>query len=102
MGGVISTPEENVLDLGCLRVPDRGWFLPDGRDMELNGAVPDVVLWLEPADEVAKADPQLDKAVELLLQEIEDRKNNPPPRLVTASEARAAASKPDQPEKKTK
>src|SRR5262249_53570164 len=41
VGGVITTVTREVMDLGSLRVPFRGWFLVEtGQDMELNGAVP--------------------------------------------------------------
>ena len=73
-GGVIATPEVTVLDLGTLRLPHRGWFLPDGTDMEMNGAEPDVLIWNEPADAVAGRDPQLDAAIEELKRDVEVEK----------------------------
>ena len=40
-GGVISTGGTTLLDGTSVRIPFRGWYLPDGSDMENNGAVPD-------------------------------------------------------------
>ncbi len=59
-GGVVSTGATPIMDLGLLRLPTRGWFLlNDGEDMELNGAVPDVVVWPQPADFAKGVDMQL-------------------------------------------
>ena len=63
-GGVISTGAAPVMDVGQVRLPFRGWFNPlTGEDMELNGAVPDIVLWPEPADTATGKDRQLEAAV---------------------------------------
>jgi len=77
-GGVISAAKDRILDAGTLRVPFRGWFLPDsGEDMEMNGAVPDVIVWPDPNDLVQGKDPQLQKAVEVLLQDVEQDVEKP-------------------------
>lgn len=73
-GGVIATTDIPLLDLGTLRLPHRGWFLPDGTDMELHGTQPDLIVLNEPADLVAGADRQLDAAIRVLKQEVEDEK----------------------------
>ena len=78
-GAVIATSEIALLDLGTLRLPHRGWFLPDGTDMELHGTQPDEVVWNEPADLVAGVDRQLDAAVRLLKEEVEAEKKRQPP-----------------------
>jgi len=79
-GGVISTGGRRIMDLGYLRMPFRGWFkLDDGRDMELNGAVPDFVLWPEPGEIPAGKDRQLEKAIEVLLEEISNAAAQPEP-----------------------
>jgi len=62
-GGVISTGSHRLIDGTTVRVPFRGWYLPDGTDMENNGAQPHVEVHLGPADEVAGRDPQLEAAV---------------------------------------
>jgi tricorn protease len=71
-GGVISASRDKILDAGTLRVPFRGWFSPnDGTDMEMNGAVPDHIVWPEPGQLVAGEDPQLQKAVEVLVKDVD-------------------------------
>ena len=70
-GAVIATSDIPLLDFGTLRLPHRGWFLPDGTDMELHGTQPDEVVWNEPADLVAGADRQLDAAIRVLKEEVE-------------------------------
>jgi tricorn protease len=79
-GGVISTGSRRIMDLGTIRVPFRGWFtLPDGEDMELNGAVPEHILWPQPGEMPAGKDVQLEKAVEVLQAEVEKAKPMPEP-----------------------
>jgi hypothetical protein len=61
-------------------MPFRGWFvLENGLDMELNGAVPHHVLWPQPGEMPAGKDIQLEKAVEVLLEEIEAAPEPPKP-----------------------
>jgi tricorn protease len=70
-GGVISTGGARVLDFGFIRTPGRGWFLiGDGEDMEQNGAPPHHEVWTEPGDFAEGIDRQLDKAVEVLLDDV--------------------------------
>jgi tricorn protease len=81
-GAVIATSEMPLLDVGTLRLPHRGWFLPDGTDMELHGTQPDVVVWHEPADLIAGVDRQLDAAIRTLKEEVEaEKKKQQPVRL---------------------
>ncbi|WP_372806582.1 S41 family peptidase [Pontiella sp.] len=69
---VISTNTKKVLDVGNMRMPHRGWFrIEDGRDMEMQPCVPDVIVHNAPGDVPAGRDPQLVRAVEELLKEIE-------------------------------
>ena len=71
-GGVISASRDKILDAGTLRIPFRGWFAPEtGADMEMNGAVPDHIVWPEPGQLIAGEDPQLQKAVEVLLKDVD-------------------------------
>ena len=67
-GGVISTGSASLLDGTTIRMPTRGWYLLDGKDMEMNGAVPDILVPQTPQDESANSDRQLRAAVENLLQ----------------------------------
>ncbi|MGI9241373.1 MAG: hypothetical protein ACR2RV_11270, partial [Verrucomicrobiales bacterium] len=70
-------------------MPFRGWFkVDDGEDMELNGAVPDFVIWPRPGEMPAGIDRQLIKAVSVLEQEAEAASAKPRPALRRASERR--------------
>ena len=74
-GGVISTGSRNVVGIGDIRMPFIGWYPFDtGLDMELNGAIPDVTIWPTPGDVPAGKDQQLEKAIEVLQQEVKDAK----------------------------
>lgn len=66
-GGVISTGSFSLIDGTTVRRPFRGWYLPDGTDMENNGAKPDIDVPQTPSDEAAGRDPQLEAAVKELL-----------------------------------
>ncbi|MCB1206483.1 MAG: PD40 domain-containing protein [Verrucomicrobiae bacterium] len=86
-GGVVSTGSASIRDLGTLRIPFRGWYRKrDGADLELNGAVPDATVWPDPSDEAAGRDPQIEKAVELLLSDIKVAAAAGQPALVPASQ----------------
>jgi tricorn protease len=78
-GAVIATSDVALLDLGTMRLPHRGWFLPDGTDMELNGAKPDVLVWNEPQDFVTKRDRQLEVAIQTLKDEVTAAQQARPP-----------------------
>ena len=69
-GGVISTGGTSLLDGTRIRLPFRGWYLPDGTDMENHGAVPDLLVPQTPADESAGMDAQLQSAVTDLLKRL--------------------------------
>ncbi|MEO0652493.1 MAG: S41 family peptidase, partial [Planctomycetota bacterium] len=71
-GGVISTGSAFLIDGTRVRRPFRGWYLPDGTDMEHNGAMPDVDVPQTPADDAAGVDRQLEEAVKALLGELAD------------------------------
>ena len=66
-GGVISTGSFSLIDGTTVRRPFRGWYLPDGTDMESNGTMPDIDVPQTPTDEVAGNDPQLEAAINELL-----------------------------------
>lgn len=69
-GGVISTGSATLIDGSTIRTPFRGWYLPDGTDMENNGARPHPGLDIPqlPDDEAAGVDRQLEAAVRELLE----------------------------------
>jgi tricorn protease len=69
-GGVVSTGVARVNDVGVLRAPFRGWFsIKTGDDMELHGAMPDIVVWPKPGEMPAGIDRQLETAVKVLQEE---------------------------------
>ena len=81
-GGVIGTNDSALLDLGSFRDARFGWFVLDGTDMEHHGAKPDFEVDDEPADVNAGIDRQLDKAIEVLGDEVKAwRAANPPVEL---------------------
>jgi tricorn protease len=83
-GGVISTGAAQVMDMGMIRLPTRGWFVAGtGEDMELNGAVPHHIVWPEPGQ---TKDMQLAKAVEVLQEDVQAWKTRPQAPLKKASE----------------
>ncbi len=85
-GGVISTGGTRIMDIGFLRLPFRGWYLAnDGEDMELNGCMPHHVVWPKPEEWPNGIDRQLEKAVEVLLDDVAAWKAEPRPDLIRAS-----------------
>lgn len=70
-GAVISTGSYGLIDGTTVRRPFRGWYLPDGTDMENNGAVPDVLVEIGPGDEAEGVDPQLEAAVKAVMNDME-------------------------------
>ena len=69
-GGVISTGATALIDGTTVRIPFRGWFLPDGTNQENNGAAPDILVEQTPDDEVKGSDAQLKTAVEDLMKRL--------------------------------
>lgn len=70
-GSVISTGAYRLIDGAMVRMPGRGWYvLPDGVDMELHGAEPDVKVPVTPADDVQGRRPQLDAAIQATLAQL--------------------------------
>jgi tricorn protease len=71
-GAVISTDGTTVMNGALVRLPMRGWYVAgSGVNMELNGAVPDVIVEQPPAEDSSAAeDTQLRRAVEVLLNEL--------------------------------
>jgi tricorn protease len=84
-GGVISTGGATLVDGSTVRMPTRGWYLlGDGRDMELNGAMPDEALWNDPMG----GDRQLEAAVTRLIAEADARAAQPDPKPIPAAAER--------------
>ena len=87
-GGVVSTGSARIMDIGVLRLPFRGWFVKwTGQDMELNGAVPDFLVWPQPNELPNGKDRQLNKAIQVLKQQIRMEEMVPKPELKKASES---------------
>lgn len=85
-GGVISADSVEIMDVGRMRFPYRGWFLlSTGEDMELHGAVPDYIVWPQPGEMCQGKDEQLIRAIEVLKAEVEKWSQRPQPTLRKAS-----------------
>jgi tricorn protease len=86
-GNVISTGGWTTLDGGWVRLPFRGWYTwgdPDNpernnRNQEHGGCVPDHLVPLGPVELLAGQDPQLQKAVQLMLEAAADHAMIPQP-----------------------
>ena len=91
-GGVVSTGAARIMDLGTLRLPTRGWFtVGDGEDMELHGAVPDLIVWPDPSEFARGDDAQLARGVQVLLDDVKAELARPRPKLRKATERRSGA-----------
>jgi tricorn protease len=74
-GCVLSSDKVTIPDAGVLEIPFRGWFeAGTGENLDRRGATPDFPIRLTPADEAGGRDPQLEKAVEVLLKNLTDHK----------------------------
>lgn len=72
-GGVISAVGISIPEVGKLQIPFRGWFHSvTGQDLELNGAVPDVLVPLLPEDQAKGVDVQFQAAISALEEEVGD------------------------------
>jgi tricorn protease len=72
-GGVIGTTDITLSDGSRFRIPRVGWYSLTGTNLEGNGFVPDVLVPETTEDRVAGRDPQLAKAIELVLADIAAR-----------------------------
>jgi tricorn protease len=94
-GAVIGTQEWNIMDVGGFRVPHIGFYTAnDGEDMELHGAEPNFTIWPQPTEFSSGKDRQIEKAVEVLLQDVAERQKQPAPKLIKATERPTAYPKP--------
>jgi C-terminal processing protease CtpA/Prc/Tol biopolymer transport system component len=72
-GAVISTGSAGLMDGSRVRMPFRAWYVKaTGENMENGPAVPDVLIDNAPDSKAKGEDPQLKKAVEVLLNQIEN------------------------------
>ncbi len=89
-GGVISTGGQTLVDGSFIRMPTRGWYLVStGEDMELNGCEPHFAFWNAPDWNAPDGtDAQLEKAVEILLEDVEAKAQEAGAELVPAARLR--------------
>jgi tricorn protease len=91
-GHVIGTSSVRLIDGSVFRVPRTGVFTVKGVNMEKEGVKPDVEVAPHP-DQLARGqDPQLDKAVEVLLQTVVQWKKDHPGVASAPVDGRPAAS----------
>jgi tricorn protease len=71
-GAVISTGGAYLQDGSRIRVPYRAWYVKEtDENMENGPAVPDIIVENPPAYRAKNVDPQLKKAAEELMRQIE-------------------------------
>jgi tricorn protease len=73
-GAVIGTGSHQLMDGSTLRTPGSGLWNVNGTNLENNGIVPDVYVDNSPEDFFNRRDAQLEKAIEVLQQELAMRK----------------------------
>lgn len=72
-GAVISTGSYRMMDGSRVRMPFRAWYVKaTGENMEHGPAVPDVIVDYPPTAKGSGDDPQLKKAVEVLLEQLDE------------------------------
>ena len=71
-GAVISTGAYGLLDGSYVRMPFRGWYVKStGKNMDFHPAVPDIIVEQPPGSKGRGEDPQLKKAVERLMEDLD-------------------------------
>jgi Tol biopolymer transport system component len=74
-GAVISTGGSRLIDNSYIRLPFRGWYVKEtNKNMEHGPAVPDIIVNNPPDSKAENKDPQLKRAVDELLKQIESNK----------------------------
>ena len=76
--GILGFPE--LMDGGSVTAPDLGFYTEDGWRVENEGVPPDVEVEQWPAEVAAGKDPQLDRAIEVVLKELGKNPPKPLPR----------------------
>jgi tricorn protease len=72
---VISTGGMRLIDGSFVRMPFRAWYVKaTGQNMEHGPAVPDIILDNPPDAKAKGSDPQLKRAVDELLKDIDSKK----------------------------
>jgi C-terminal processing protease CtpA/Prc len=70
-GAVIGTGGFTLVDGSWVRLPIEGWWELDGRNLEQSGTPPDIYVDVDPAGLRDGRDAQLEKAVAVLLAELD-------------------------------
>jgi tricorn protease len=79
-GGLVGTLGFPVLmDGGYVSAPNLAIWTEDGWVVENEGVPPDIEVEQNPAEVIAGQDPQLEKAIEVVMEEL---KNNPPKKMI--------------------
>jgi tricorn protease len=77
--GIGGTPQ--LMDGGAVTAPNFGFYTPEGKwEIENHGVAPDIEVEMDPAAWRAGHDPQLEKAVEMLLEELKKHPRPPQPK----------------------
>jgi tricorn protease len=76
MGAVIGTGSYTLLDGSTIRTPGSGVWTSDGVNMENYGVPPDVYIDNTPTDFFAGKDAQLDRAIEVLKEQLNARRTS--------------------------
>ncbi|MHC4220020.1 MAG: S41 family peptidase, partial [Planctomycetota bacterium] len=81
-GGVVGIrADKPFVDFGLSTQPEFAWWEPKrGWSLENSGVTPDIEIEITPQDRLAGRDPQLDKAIEVLMTKLkQDPRELPPP-----------------------
>ena len=103
-GGVIGTNEVRLVDGSTFRLPRVGWFSLAGKNMEGKGCRPTIFVAITPSDQIDKRDPQLEKAVEVVMNRIaidaafKEKKKREEAAKEAAQKKKKPAKEPEKPE----
>jgi tricorn protease len=67
---IIFTSGASLVDGSFIRLPSWGCYTLDGKDIEINGVQPDILVPMNFEDRINKRDPQLDRAIEEILKQL--------------------------------
>jgi tricorn protease len=70
---IIFTSGRTMVDGSSCRLPSWGCFTLDGKNLELTGVAPDIEVFNSFHDRLNNRDPQLDRAIEHMLEQIKER-----------------------------
>jgi tricorn protease len=79
-GGVIGTNDITLSDGSQFRIPRTEFRAMDGKNLEGMGIPPDILVVETPEDRRQARDPQLQKAIEVILAEVAEREKLAPPK----------------------